>query len=204
MEDVLDVYCLAYDERIPTICMDEKPYQLLGEVRQPIPMSPGSLRKEDCEYVRNGTCSIFVFTEPLMGWAHAHAREQRTKRDWAEEIRWLLEEVYPRAEKIRLVCDNLNTHVISSLYQAFPAEQARRLARRLEIHYTPKHGSWLNIAEIQISILARQCLCRRIESLDLLNHELDLWNTSHSPSPVNWRFTTDDARIKLKHLYPKV
>jgi len=184
--------------------MDEKPYQLLGEVRQPIPMSPGKLRKEDYEYVRKGTCSVFVFCEPLTGWVRTHARERRTKVDWAEEIRWLLEEAYPDAPKIRLVCDNLNTHVISSLYQAFEAKKARQLARPLEIHYTPKHGSWLNIAEIQISVLARQCLCRRIPDLDLLNQELTAWDDTRSPAPVDWRFSTDDARIKLKYLYPKV
>ena len=204
MEDILDLYCQPYDPGCPLICMDEKPYQLLDEVRQPLPMSPGKPRKEDYEYVRNGTCSIFVFCEPLTGWVHTHARERRTKVDWAKEIHWLLEEAYPDAPKIRLVCDNLNTHIISSLYQAFEAKKARKLARPLEIHYTPKHGSWLNIAEIQISVLARQCLCRRIPDLCFLNRELVAWNQSHSSSPVDWRFSTDDARIKLKYLYPKL
>lgn len=205
MEDILDLYCLAYDEQYPVVCMDEKPYQLLGETRDPIPMEPGKPCKVDAEYIRNGTCSIFVYSQPLTGWGYAHARERRTKVDWAAEIRWLLEEIHPQAKKIRLVSDNLNTHVISSLYEAFPAPEARRLAKRLEMHHTPKHGSWLNIAEIQISILARQCLCRRIPDIPLLNHELAAWNAlaSTSPRSVDWQFSTDDARIKLKYLYPK-
>lgn len=205
MEDILDLYCLTYDEQYPVVCMDEKPYQLLGEVREPIPMEPGKARKVDAEYVRNGTCSIFVYCQPLTGWGYAHARERRTKVDWAMEIQWLLEEAYPHAKKIRLVSDNLNTHVISSLYEAFPAPKARALAMRLEIHHTPKHGSWLDIAEIMISILARQCLCRRIPSLELLNHELAAWNSLYAltQKSVDWQFTTDDARVKLKYLYPK-
>ena len=205
MEDILDLYCLPYDCQYPVVCMDEKPYQLLDEVRQPLPMRPGSVRKVDAEYVRKGTASIFVFCEPLTGWAYAHARERRTKADWAHEIRWLLEEVYPDAVKVRLVSDNLNTHVISSLYETFPASTARQLARRLEMHHTPKHGSWLDIAEIQISILARQCLCKRIPNLLLLNQELSAWACSSNASlkPINWQFSTPDARIKLKSLYPK-
>lgn len=167
-------------------------------------MTPGKVRKVDNEYERKGTCSIFVFTEPLKGWGYAHARNQRTKVDWAEEIQWLLEVQYCGVPKIRLVSDNLNTHVLSSLYMAFPAAKARKLAKRLELHYTPKHGSWLNMAEIQISVLSRQCLCRRIPSLDMLNYELMAWNQVHSvaPKPIDWRFTTVDARIKLKYLYP--
>lgn len=204
MEDVLDLYCQPYDEAYPVVCMDEKPYQLLDEVREPIPMKPGKPRKIDAEYVRCGTCSIFVYSEPLRGWGYAHGRERRTKVDWAKEICWLLEERYPEAKKIRLVCDNLNTHVISSLYEAFPAPKARALAKRLEIHHTPKHGSWLNIAEIMISVLARQCLCRRIPDIDSLSLELTAWNLlfDNTPRPIVWQFTTDDARIKLKRLYP--
>ena len=140
MEDILDLYCQAYDADYPVVCMDEKPYQLLGEIREPIPMRPGKPRKVDAEYVRNGTCSIFVFTEPLRGWRYANAHKRRTKVDWAMEIRWLLEEKYPQAKKVRLVSDNLNTHVISSLYEAFPASEARALVRRLEMHHTPKQG----------------------------------------------------------------
>ena len=168
-------------------------------------MKPGKPRKVDAEYVRKGTCSISVFGEPLTGWAAAHAHQRRTKVDWAQEIRWLLEEVYPHAEKIRLVSDNLNTHVISSLYEAFEAPKARALAKRLEMHHTPKHGSWLNIAEILISTLARQCLCCRIPNLHLLNRELLAWTDSRALDPriVDWQFSTDDARIKLKRLYPE-
>lgn len=206
MEDILDTYQLPYDENCPVVCMDEKPYQLLDDMIEPLPMSPGKPRKIDSEYKRCGTCSIFVFAEPLKGWSYAHARKRRTKLDWAQEIRWLLEEQYPNTPKIRLVTDNLNTHVISSLYEAFPAAEAHRLAKRLEIHYTPKKGSWLNIAEIHISVLARQCLCRRIPDIDLLNHELDAWNLSHlsSQTPVIWQFSSQDARVKLIHLYPAV
>lgn len=205
MEDVLDLYCQPYDEDYPVVCMDEKPYQLLDEVREPIPMKPGKPRRIDAEYVRRGTCSIFVYSEPLRGWGYAHARERRTKIDWAEEIRWLLEEKYPSAKKLRLVSDNLNTHVISSLYEAFPAPKARELAKRLEMHHTPKHGSWLNIAEIMISVLARQCLCRRIPNISLLNRELVAWNavSQSAPRKVDWQFSSTDARIKLKYLYPK-
>lgn len=205
MEDILDLYRQPYDRSYPVVCMDEKPYQLLDEVREPIPMKPGKARKVDAEYVRKGTCSIFVFGEPLTGWTHAHARERRTKADWAQEIRWLLDEVYPDAKKVQLVSDNLNTHVISSLYEAFEAPKARALAKRLEMHHTPKHGSWLNIAEIFISILARQCLCRRIPDLLTLNRELYAWAASKNSvsTPIDWQFSTVDARIKLKYLYPK-
>lgn len=206
MEDVLDVYRLPYDKDCPVICMDEKPYQLLDQKREPIPMKPGHPLREDEEYVRNGTCSIFVFNEPLTGWCHAEARQRRTRVDWAEEIRALLEDYFPEVPKIRLVLDNLNTHVIASLYEAFPPEKARRLAKRLEIHYTPKHGSWLDIAEIEISVLARQCLSRRLSSLDILNHEISAWESAQNafPKKIDWQFTTDDARIRLKHLYPNV
>ena len=206
MEDVLDVYRLPYNKDCPVICMDEKPYQLLDQKRKPIPMKPGHPLREDEEYVRNGTCSIFVFNEPLTGWCHAEARQRRTRVDWAEEIRALLEDYFPEVPKIRLVLDNLNTHVIASLYEAFPPKKARRLAKRLEIHYTPKHGSWLDIAEIQISVLARQCLSRRLSSLDILNHEIFAWESAQNalPKQIDWQFTTDDARIRLKHLYPNV
>jgi hypothetical protein len=186
--------------------MDEKPYQFFDEVCAPIPVSPGKIRKEDSEYVRKGTCSIFLFAEPLTGWVYTHARPRRTKIDWAKEVKRLLEEKFHDAPKALLIVDNLNTHVISSLYEAFPAKKARELARRLDIHYTPKHGSWLNMAEIFISVLSRQCLCRRIPNIDLLNHELSAWNLLRSASfaPVNWQFTTSDARIKLARLYPLV
>lgn len=187
--------------------MDEKPYQLLGEVREPIPMTPDNVEKVDSEYVRKGTCSIFIFTEPLAGWRYVEAFEHRTKIDWANRVKWVLDSQYPNAEKVVLVMDNLNTHVISSLYEAFPPAEAFRLARRLEIHYTPKHGSWLDIAEIELSALAVQCLGRRrISSIEDLNRELSAWKTERNTNQkgVDWQFTTADARIKLKSLYPVV
>jgi hypothetical protein len=205
MEDILDIYSLPYDENCPVICLDEKPYQLLDERRNPIAMSSGSPRRIDNEYERYGTCSIFVMCEPLKGWHHANARERRTAVDYAHEIDWLLSESpYKNAPKIKLVQDNLNTHVISSLYKAFPAKKARELAKRIEFHYTPKHGSWLNIAEISISILSRQCIDRRICDIDMLNKEISAWEKGYNEkhNMVNWQFTTVDARIKLKRLYP--
>jgi len=207
MEDVLAVYARPFNPDKPVVCMDEKPYQLLDEAREPIPMHPGSTEKVDNEYVRNGTCSIFLFTEPLSGWRFAEAMPQRTKKDWAERIKWLLDEQYPDVEKIVLVMDNLNTHTISSLYERFHPEEAFRLAQRLEIHYTPKHGSWLDIAEIELSALAIQCLGqKRIPSIGELNVALSAWHTRRNASQkgVDWQFTTDNARIKLKRLYPVV
>lgn len=206
MEDILEVYALAYDEQIPLICMDEKPFQLLGDKLAPIPMKRGNPRKEDYEYVRKGTCSIFVFTEPLTSWRHVHATERRTRIDWALHIEELLEIHYPRAKKIRLVMDNLNTHSIGSLYEAFEPAKALQLAKRLEIHYTPKHGSWLNIAEIELNVMTLQCLGRRIPTIELLNHELAAWEAHRNSidKSVNWQFSTSDARDKLKYLYPKL
>lgn len=204
MEDILDLYCLPYEPNCPVICMDEKPYQLLAERREPIPMKPGTKKKVDNEYEHCGTCSIFVMTEPLTGWGYTHARKQRTAEDWAYEIRDLLTVHFPNVPKIRLVIDNLNTHVPASFYKVFTAKEARELVKRIEFHYTPKHGSWLNIAEITISVLARQCLCRRIDSIDFLNSELFAWYSVRNLncSPVKWQFTTEKARIKLRHLYP--
>jgi hypothetical protein len=206
MEDVLDVYQRAYDENCPVICMDEKPYQLLGESREPIPMKPGNVTLEDSEYIRNGTCSIFIFTEPLRGWRNVSVSERRTRKDWANQVAELLEVHYPDVSKLCLVMDNLNTHSISSLYEAFPPTKARELARRLEIHYTPKHGSWLNIAEIELSVMTSQCLGRRIPDIYSLSEELTAWNVSRNEASasVKWQFTTDDARIKLHRLYPNV
>lgn len=197
---------MPYDPEIPMICMDEKPYQLLGDVRESLPMKPRSCRKIDHEYDRNGTCSIFLFCEPLTGTARAEVMERRTRKDWAHQIRHLLTVDYPHARKVRLVMDQLNTHAISSLYAAFPPAQARALASRLEIHHTPKHGSWLNIAECYLSVLSRQCLKRRIPDLAFLAAELKAWNLQHSVSSqsVNWRFSSCDARIKLRSLYPIV
>lgn len=204
MEDVLEVYTRPYDEKLPVVCMDEKPYQMLDERRNPIPMKPGDVLKIDNEYQRNGTCSIFIFTEPLAGMRYTCAYERRTKKDWAEQVRVLLEEHYPDVPKVCLVMDNLNTHNISSLYETFPPEKARELASRLEIHYTPKHGSWLNIAEIELSVLERQCLGRRIPNLHLLNREISAWNLdrNNAVKTVDWHLNTADARMKLKHLYP--
>ena len=208
MEDVLAVYARAYDENHPVVCMDEKPFQLLDERYKPIPMSKTNHKlKYDCEYERKGTCSIFMFTEPLAGWRSTAALPRRTKIDWANMIRWLLNEQYPTAEKVVLVMDNLNTHSIASLYDTFTPDEAFRLAQRLEIHYTPKHGSWLNIAELELSALTIQCLAdRRIPSIAELNENLMVWHTTRNLSQkgVDWHFTTNDARIRLKHLYPIV
>lgn len=204
MEDVLDVYELPYNPARPVVCMDEKPYQLLGDAREPLPMRPGNKQKIDSEYVRNGTCSIFAFIEPLGGKHHVSVREHRTATDWAEEIKYLSDVMYPDAEKIILIMDNLNTHKPASLYKAFPPEEARRILKRLEIHYTPKHGSWLDIAEIELNIMTRQCLDRRIDNITDLRFELAAWETerNNKHATVNWQFKTVDARIKLKSLYP--
>ena len=204
MEDVLTVYARPYTPQKPVVCMDEKPYQLLEHAREPLSAQPGSPEKVDNEYIRNGTCSIFLFTEPLAGWRHAEAFPHRTKKDWAQRIKWLLDEQYPDVEKVILVMDNLNTHTTSSLYEAFPPAEAFRLAQRLEIHYTPKHGSWLDIAEIELSALTLQCLGkRRIPDIKTLNAELSVWHTrrNHGQKGVDWQFSTDYARIKLKRLY---
>lgn len=185
--------------------MDEKPVQLLAEARNGITSQSTGIRYQDNEYVRNGTCSIFLFTQPLAGWRYTAAKELRTRIDWAESIKWLLDEQYPDAEQVILVCDNLNTHKIASLYEAFPPDEALRLAKRPEIHHTPKHGSWLDIAEIELSALGNQCLSkRRISNVKEINEELSVWNTERNAAQrgVNWQFTTADARIKLKHLYP--
>lgn len=205
MEDVLELYQQPYDPDFPVICMDEKPYQLLGEAREPIPMKKGTNARQDGEYIRKGTCCIFLFTEALTGRRHTNPREHRTKVDWANQIRHLLEVEYPECKKVRLVMDNLNTHSLSSLYEAFPPEIARNLARRLEIHFTPTHGSWLNIAEIELSAVSKQCLDRRITTIDALATELLAWETHRNTMQkgVDWQFTTQDARIKLKRLYPQ-
>ena len=204
MEDILSVYARIYDPMRPVVCMDEKPYQLLAHAREPIPAVPGRDLREDSEYVRHGTCSIFVWVEPLAGWRRVEALSQRTRLDWAGQVKAMLTVDYPEAEKVVLVMDNLNTHNIASLYEAFEPAEAFELAQRLEIHHTPKHGSWLNIAEIELSALTRQCLDRRISDLDVLNTELAAWQaaTNADQRQVDWQFTTQDARIKLRHLYP--
>lgn len=204
MEDVLDVYELPYNPMCPVVCMDEKPYQLLGDVKEPLPMRPGDNLKIDSEYKRNGTCSIFAFVEPLGGKHHVSVHEHRTAIDWAMEIKYLSDEMYPDAEKIILVVDNLNTHKASSLYKAFPPSEARRIIKRLEIHYTPKHGSWLNMAEIELNVITRQCLSRRIDTIDKLKSELSAWEAkrNHNSAKILWHFQTGNAREKLISLYP--
>lgn len=206
MEDVLDVYERRYDNSNPVVCMDEKPYQLLGDARESWAMRPGDNKKVDSEYVRQGTCSIFAFTEPLGGKRHVSVREQRTALDWAEEIKTMVDVWYPDVERITLVMDNLNTHRISSLYKRFAPEEARRIIKKLDIHYTPKHGSWLNIAEIELNVMTRQCLSRRIENIETLRTELAVWESerNNADSKVSWQFQTKDARIKLESLYPKI
>lgn len=205
MEDVLDVYSRPYDPLHPVVCMDEKPYQLLGESRDPLPMEPGSKKKLDSEYVRNGTCSIFVFNEPLAGWRHTSVREHRTAEDWAEEVKEFVDS-RPEAEKIILIMDNLNTHTIASLYKRFPPSEAKRIKDRLEIHYTPKHGSWLDMAEIELNVMTRQCLNRRLNNIELVRSEITAWETAQNNAKrkIKWQFTTDDARVKLVSLYPIV
>lgn len=204
MEEILDLYALPFDSKRPLVCMDERPMQMLKETRVPLPPEPGKPARYDYEYERNGTAVHFLFTEPLAGWRKATVRERKTAKDWAEEMRLLLEDDYPDAEKVIVVMDNLNTHKIASLYETFPAEHARTLAARLEIHYTPKHGSWLNIAECELSVLTRQCLNRRIANLKALRRETDAWEQRRNATQkgVDWRFTNEKARIKLKHLYP--
>lgn len=204
MEDVLGVNERPYSAAFPVVVMDEKPLQLLADARPGTPAKPGQVAREDSEYVRHGTCSIFVWAEPLRGWRRAYAENTRTRTDWAAGVEHLLTVEYPDADKVVLVMDNLNTHNIASLYQAFPPEKAYALASRLEIHHTPKHGSWLNIAEIELSCLTKQCLGRRIATLDALNLELTAWTNAINADErqVDWRFTTKNARIKLRHLYP--
>jgi hypothetical protein len=204
MEEILDLYTAEHSADEPLICMDESSKQLLAHVYQPVAMRPGSVRKEDYHYERRGVRALFAFFDPIRGWRRVSSRPTRTRLDWAEEIRRLLDVDYSSARKIKLVCDNLNTHHIASLYEAFAPEDAHRLARRLEIHYTPRNGSWLNVAEIELSVLAEQCLKKRIADDESLNSELSAWTRSRNAgrNHVTWRFTTADARIKLRHLYP--
>ena len=206
MEDVLELYKKPYDPSFPLVCMDEQPTQLIKETRRPLPAAVGRAARVDYEYERNGTANNFMFTEPISGWRKVNVRERKTSVDWAHEIRELLEEDYPEAEKVVLVCDNLNTHKTASLYEAFSPSVALQLSKRLEIHYTSKHGSWLNIAEIELSVLTKQCLNRRIPDVASLCRETKKWEQerNHNQKGVNWRFTTSDARIKLEHLYPQV
>ena len=206
MEDVLAVYQLPYDPRYPVVCMDESNKQLVSEVQPPIPAAPGHGLILDHEYVRHGVATLFVEVEPLAGRRHVEVTERRTRQDWARFIKAMLQERYPQAIKVRLVMDNLNTHDIASLYETFAPAEARCLAERLEIHYTPKHGSWLNIAEIELSALNGQCLRRRIPTSQEMREDIAAWQSdrNHRGAPVNWRFTTTNARIKLTRLYPKL
>jgi len=204
MEDILDVYTRKYNEKRPLVCMDEFPRQLIGEVRKPIPGKPGMIDRYDTEYKRNGTCEVFMFIAPLKGWRRAEVTEQRTKVDWASQIKKLVTVDFLDAEKIILVMDNLNTHTIGSLYKAFPAEEARQIRDKLEIHYTPKHGSWLNMAEIEINVLVNHGLSKRVPTIEQMKKEVKAWNKARNKTTtkINWRFSTNDARIKLKRLYP--
>ena len=206
MEDVLGVYALPYNRSLPVVCMDESCKQLVGEILDPIPAAPGRPARIEHEYVRNGVAAIFLEVEPLTGRRHAAVREHRTRKDWAWWIKGMLEQRYPEAEQVVLVLDNLNTHSTASLYEAFEPAEARRLAERLRIHYTPKHGSWLNIAEIELSALSTQCLDRRIPDMETMRSEMAAWeqDRNNRQISIDWQFTAGDARIKLKRLYPKI
>lgn len=206
MEDVLEVYHLPYDPGYPVVCMDESSKQMIGEVREPIPCAPGRPKRIDDEYVRNGVAEIFMEVEPLAGKRHVAVTERRTRKDWAWQIKDMLDVRYPNAIKVRLIMDNLNTHSTASFYETFAPQEARRLAERLEIHYTPKHGSWLNMAEIELSVLKGQCLNRRIPDMVTMQGEVAAWekNRNNRTKKINWQFTTSDARIKLKRLYPNL
>jgi hypothetical protein len=206
MEDVLEVYRRPYDPARPVVCLDETFKQLIGETREPLPMRPGAVERFDHVYLRNGTASLFLACEPLAGWRHVVVTDHRRRAEWAWFVRDLLDGRYAGAERIVLVMDQLNTHSAASFYQAFPAHEARRLAARVEIHHTPKHGSWLNIAEIEFSALTRQCLTRRIARADTLRRHIEHWEQArnNAVTSVKWQFTTADARIKLRSLYPSV
>ncbi len=206
MEDVLEVYTQPYDPKRPQVCMDETSKQLLSDVREPLPAQPGHSQRVDYEYQREGVTDLFMFFEPLAGKRFVQVTDQRTRKDWAHAMKTLADDVYPQAEKIVIVMDNLNTHSPISFYETFEPDEAHRLANRFEFHYTPKHGSWLNMAEIELGVLVRQCLSRRIADKSNLEQEVYAWQNERNTKvvKVNWRFTTVDARIKLKSLYPKI
>lgn len=206
MEDVLEVYRRPYDARRPVVCIDETSKQLIGEVRTPVPAAPGQVAHYDSEYVRNGVANLFMICEPLAGRRDVEVTDRRTKKDYAECLRKLSDEMYPDAERIVLVQDNLNTHSPASLYEAFEPSEAKRLTERFEFHYTPKHGSWLDMAEIELGILGRQCLSQRIDNIDRLRNETKAWekDRNNAGAKVNWQFTTADARVKLRRLYPSL
>lgn len=203
MEDVLDLYAQPYDPSRPVVCFDEMPVQLVSETRRPLPAEPGQPERYDYEYRREGTANVFLFFQPLAGWRHVKVTAQRTKCDFGDCMKDLVDTHFPAAEVIRVVLDNLNTHTCAALYDAFPPEEARRLARRLEFHYTPKHGSWLNMVEIELSVFDRQCLQRRVPSREALAGEAAAWQTARNDchATVHWRFTIDKARQKLHWLY---
>jgi hypothetical protein len=204
MEDVLDLYTEPYDPKRPKVNFDETSKQLIREAREPLPAAPGRPARYDYEYERNGTRNLFMFIEPQAGWRHMTVTERRTMQDFAHQMQWLVDEGYPEATVIRVVMDNLNTHKPASLYETFPPAEARRLLKKLEFHYTPKHGSWLNMAEIELSILSRQCLARRIPDDAMLRREITAYEDTRNAAKatITWRFTTTDARAKLHHLYP--
>lgn len=206
MEDVLEVYRRPYNPKRPVVCLDETSKQLIGEVQMPVPAAPGQVAQYDYEYVRNGVANIFMISEPLAGQRDVEVTDRRTKKDYAQCLRKIADEMYPEAEVIVLVQDNLNTHSPASLYEAFEPQQAKRLADRFEFHYTPKHGSWLDMAEIELGILGRQCLSRRVDNVNDLRRETKAWETTRDAAgaEVNWQFTTEGARIKLKRLYPSI
>jgi hypothetical protein len=206
MEDVLTVYQRPPDAAHPVICMDETSKQLVGETRVALPVAPGQPRREDYEYERRGVANLFLFCEPLTGWREVSVTERRTRTDWAAAMRDLSDRHYPTTERITVVLDNLNTHGPASFYEAFPPEEARRLAERFEFHYTPKHGSWLNMAEIELSVLSRQCLDRRIGQIGVLRREIEAWQRKRNAASktIDWQFTTAEARVKLKRLYPVI
>lgn len=203
MEDVLDMYAQPYDPRYPMVCFDERPFQMLGDVMDPLPARPGQPRRYDYEYRREGTCNLFITFQPLAGWRHVKVTPRRKKADFAHCLKELVDVHFPQAERVRVVLDNLNIHTFGALYEVFEPQEARRIARKLEFHFTPKHGSWLNMAEIEISILSRQCLKRRVPDIPTLQREVNAWaedrNTNHAT--VNWRFSLTDARTKLNWLY---
>lgn len=204
MENVLEVYQRPYDSAYPVICMDETSKQLVQETRAPLPATPGQPERFDYEYQRNGTANVFMFCEPLRGWRRVQVTDRRTRSDWAQEIKQLLEVDYPNARRLTLVMDNLNTHSLASLYEAFEPVEARRLLERIDVVYTPKHGSWLNMAEIELSILSRQCMADRIPDRSYLARQVAAWERQRNNAGglVNWQFTTADARVKLRRLYP--
>jgi transposase len=206
MEEILDLYEEPYDPRRPVVCFDERPCQLIGDVRDPLPMKPGAIERFDSEYERGGVCWVLMSFEPLTGWREVAVTERRRKREFAHSMRRLAEETYPQAEKIRVVLDNLSTHSGAAFYESFSAELARKLARRIEFVYTPVHGSWLNMVEIEISVLVRQCLNRRLPDIETLEREVRAWCVERNRlgASVDWRFRTEDARIKLLSLYPSM